>query len=604
MTNTEYSIFLKSKEYKIPKKKQIIIMASDRVADNLLLNDNYIVKSNVSHEVFESFLDYWKDKNKIPNITPINYKEYKDLSQEFEIMSDLISSQRNNTLLNISILLNSVNTDTSDIEKIISQQLDLYLDNHFEDMGHIPYQSLYNIFYNENRVLNSHKKAYDFILKTIQNNHDINLYSLISSIDGQILYSESPDAFADSISKFEEHMKNMPKIDQSFLLEKIKPHKETQKKEISDLILTTRFKDLRKKINNEQITFIKIPKNVNDIPNSAFFMCSSLVEVILSKNLKTIGKQAFFLCKSLESIFIPSSVIFIGQSAFSGCSKLTKIEIPNSLKILEEGVFHGCALENISIPSCVEKIRFLAISYCYNLTHLNIPETVTEINCWSLCGNTSLVEVKLPSNIKDTYAIFDGCCKLEKVTLPKNLETIGYNTFIGCSSLKRIDIPSKVTAINNGAFRECISLVEITLPPDLKTLGDGAFFGCKSLEKVNFSNLNSLTIIPSECFKNCSKLNDVFIPYSVVEIKSSAFVSCVSLTHIEIPPSVKEIGGWCFCGCTSLSKVVLPEGYEKFDSCIFAYSNIKEITITASLESAFFRYNCFDSRTKVILNEK
>ena len=86
MNKTEYLLYLKNKKYMIPKKKQIICVVSERVANDLLINNQYFVFSDVSEEVFISFLEYWKDQSKTPNITPENLQEFEKISQEFEMM--------------------------------------------------------------------------------------------------------------------------------------------------------------------------------------------------------------------------------------------------------------------------------------------------------------------------------------------------------------------------------------------------------------------------------------------------------------------------------------------------------------------------------------
>jgi len=47
---------------------------------------------------------------------------------------------------------------------------------------------------------------------------------------------------------------------------------------------------------------------------------------------------------------------------------------------------------------------------------------------------------------------FNGCTKLETVTLPTSLKQIGANAFFGCSSLISIEIPEGVTEILDSAI--------------------------------------------------------------------------------------------------------------------------------------------------------
>ena len=197
MNKTKYLLYLKNKKYMIPKKKQIICVVSERVANDLLINNQYFVFSDVSEEVFISFLEYWKDQSKTPDITPENLQEYEKISQEFEMMKDIISAQKEDHLFNIKILQNSCCYDKTNIETKISKQLDFYLDNYSDEMQKIPINSLYNIFYTKERISIHPAKAYDII----SNSNDSEKYILLNSIDGISLYNESPEKFSDSLSK-------------------------------------------------------------------------------------------------------------------------------------------------------------------------------------------------------------------------------------------------------------------------------------------------------------------------------------------------------------------------------------------------------------------
>ena len=74
--------------------------------------------------------------------------------------------------------------------------------------------------------------------------------------------------------------------------------------------------------------------------------------------------------------------------------------------------------------------------------------------------------------------VFEGCTSLEKITLPKQLQTIGLNTFASCSNLKEITIPKDVKCIDRGAFSYTRKLKTINVKSVKLTNCDTCFIPC------------------------------------------------------------------------------------------------------------------------------
>jgi hypothetical protein len=99
---------------------------------------------------------------------------------------------------------------------------------------------------------------------------------------------------------------------------------------------------------------------------------------------------------------------------------------------------------------------------------------------------------------------FQGCTRLDSITLPPSLTSISYGAFRGCTGLASITLPPSLTTISYGAFRGCTGLASITLPPSLQTIGDFAFHGCTSLASITLPP--SLESISSCAFDGCTSL--------------------------------------------------------------------------------------------------
>ena len=103
-------------------------------------------------------------------------------------------------------------------------------------------------------------------------------------------------------------------------------------------------------------------------------------------------------------------------------------------------------------------------------------------------GKKKITSLSIPAQIKSnghTYNVseikskaFNGCKKLKKITIGKNIRVIGTKAFYKCTALKKILIPSKVEKIGKNAFYGCKSLKDIrikTTKLSNKTVGSGAF---------------------------------------------------------------------------------------------------------------------------------
>ena len=130
-------------------------------------------------------------------------------------------------------------------------------------------------------------------------------------------------------------------------------------------------------------------------------------------------------------------------------------------------------------------------------------------------------------------------------------------TDIGECTDKKIFIPESfkglpVIAIGNSAFEDCTTVQRITIPDSVVSIGVFAFSQCTALKRVNFGENSQLTAIANSAFSGCTSIKTFEIPDGVTSIGSGAFSSCTSLTGITIPDSIEYIGFDAFINCTSL----------------------------------------------------
>jgi len=406
------------------------------------------------------------------------------------------------------------------------------------------------------------------------------------------------------------------------------------------------------------------PDTLKEIGYGTFTSCEKLQNVELPKNLERIGSIAFSGCENLKSIKIPENVTQIEDSAFAYCYNIEKFEldeqnshfsiidgvlfnrdktklvsfpcgsknknyiVPDGVKIIGDGSFRGSKIENVFLPSSLEKIEGWAFYGCDNLRMIDIPDSVTEIGDLAFVFCKSLIKVRLSKKLKRLKEqVFGSCNSLTEIEIPpsvkvieksalsgtKNLENlilhnglIELNDDLKYTKIKKLYIPKTVKKIESGLAilrRSKANRFEIEVDgknPYFCTI-DGSLYskdktrmiavipnqnktfvvptGVQMIERFVFAELDleqvilpdSLTTIGHRCFENCKKLKEIRLPKSLTHLDFWAFEDCGKLEKLEIlaaiPPEITDpyASNWKFL--KDVKKVVLyvpNESLEKY----------------------------------------
>lgn len=110
---------------------------------------------------------------------------------------------------------------------------------------------------------------------------------------------------------------------------------------------------------------------------------------------------------------------------------------------------------------------------------------------------------------------------------------------------------------------------------------------CSLLKDMNIDNIligEGFTTISSNFFENCSTINSITLPSSLLNIERQAFKNCSGLQSLSIPTEITWIGFEAFAGCANLSKIDIPSSVTAIDNLAFSNcSNLEDIVINCNL---------------------
>lgn len=111
-------------------------------------------------------------------------------------------------------------------------------------------------------------------------------------------------------------------------------------------------------------------------------------------------------------------------------------------------------------------------------------------------------------------------------------------------SQKNVKVPSKiagkvVTEIGDKAFANT-KVQYVTLPETITSLGEATFYKCTQLKSVKLPD--NLEMIPRYCFSGCKKLFKINWPSELVYIDQYAFYKSSSFKKIETPEYIEHVG--------------------------------------------------------------
>lgn len=229
--------------------------------------------------------------------------------------------------------------------------------------------------------------------------------------------------------------------------------------------------------------------DVTTMEDGVFFNNTSLTYINLPKGLENFWDHAFCGCTSLNNIVMPSTVVGIYNNVFFGCTSLTNVTLNEGCTTLGHHVFKNSNLATVTFPKTLNSIS----EYAFENTKLNIVDL-------------SKTQIKSLPN-----GCFYDCGQLSDVKLPNGLTFIGEKAFQK-STIASITFPPSLQKIDEWAFQYA-KLANVVIPTSCDTIGTAAFADNAKLETVVINGTKCY--LAFEAFANCLNLKDVYITSNI-----------------------------------------------------------------------------------------
>lgn len=367
----------------------------------------------------------------------------------------------------------------------------------------------------------------------------------------------------------------------------------------------------------EKLVSLSLPKTLRYIGNCALGYFPNMQYLEIPENVTTMGTDIFYESNNLKTIKI-NAVTPPMVGSFSGTDK-RKVYVPdgslhayrlaspwnNCVLVGGEGTF--VSIDHVAAGELGHFILDKA-TYLQEVNKLTIVSGNLNNDDWNtLKSMTNLVELDISGMAVTSIpsSAFENKWGLEKIVLPKKLETIGYAAFRGtglkeielpenlttldsyafqsCSSLANVKMSGKVTGISGYCFQECRNLQKVELAEGLQVIHNGAFYLCNSLQSINFPS--TLTLIDYDSF-NGTDLREIDIPASVENINYRAFCGNKNLKKVTFREGLINIGASTFSGCESIDSIVCPSTLRMIDNSGFQdCKSLKKVQLNEGLVS-------------------
>jgi len=333
---------------------------------------------------------------------------------------------------------------------------------------------------------------------------------------------------------------------------------------------------------------VVIPEGITSIAEEAFAGIETIDKVLLPESLREIGAEAFRGCLLMQTVTLPEGLCRIGAGAFEDCVKLLRVEIPAQVEVLENRIFRHCrALQEVRLPEGLYRVGESAFYGCSGLKKIQLPKSLTFIGKMAFY-KSGLREVRIPAGTETVESLAFAKAGLQKVWISGGRNTgkrYGTDVFGGCVKLKMLVLEEGVCHIPDKLAYGCVALERVVLPKTLESVGRHVLEGTAFLEQWKWRVSGALASEEAIVWDGQHLAGEVRIPETVKIIAGGAFYGNTKITAVYIPAQVRSVGAAAFKGCKLLRRVWFPSNIMRLEEEVFSGCvELEEVLLTRESE--------------------
>ena len=223
---------------------------------------------------------------------------------------------------------------------------------------------------------------------------------------------------------------------------------------------------------NESTSFILIGKDVHEIPNTAFYSCTSLRAVI-------VDSENPFFC-SVDGVLYRQEngsaaelMLYPARNDLYRAMLLLGEKEPIDAQEAKDFAARAAALEKAQKKWLDAQAGDYPAQGDFGLTDAQRAAFEACLKYEILLGVDRIGEMALAE-----------CKTLFEVTLPEGVREIETMAFFKCVNLRSFNIPDTVETIGSDAFSYCAKTPYIFIPASVQSIGHHAFYGCDGVDEI------------------------------------------------------------------------------------------------------------------------